>query len=103
MGLLCNVTPSPGWNTVFYMMKHNHLLAIGYNVGEDRKDSGYYDLLASEARVSVFVAIAQGELPQESWFALGSNSHECRWRADTAFVERFHVRIPDAATGYADL
>ena len=31
----------------------------------------YYDLLASEARLASFVAIAQGELPQEHWFALG--------------------------------
>ncbi|MFN0317602.1 MAG: GH36-type glycosyl hydrolase domain-containing protein [Burkholderiales bacterium] len=48
-----------------------HLLTIGYNVGERRRDSGYYDLLASEARLCTFVAIAQGRLPQESWFALG--------------------------------
>jgi cellobiose phosphorylase len=48
-----------------------HLLAIGYNVDECRLDSSYYDLLASEARFSSFVAIAQGQLPQESWFALG--------------------------------
>ncbi len=48
-----------------------HLLAIGYNVGERRRDSSYYDLLASEARLCSFVAIAQGQLPQESWFALG--------------------------------
>jgi len=48
-----------------------HLLAIGYNVAERRPDPSYYDLLASEARMSTFVAIAQGHLPQESWFALG--------------------------------
>ncbi len=48
-----------------------HLLAIGYNVGENRRDTSYYDLLASEARFATFVAIAQGQLPQESWFALG--------------------------------
>ncbi|MEO8143336.1 MAG: glucoamylase family protein, partial [Betaproteobacteria bacterium] len=48
-----------------------HLLAIGYHVAERRRDAGYYDLLASEARLAVFVAIAQGELPQQSWFALG--------------------------------
>jgi len=47
------------------------LLAIGYNVGERRRDASDYDLLASEARLSSFVAIAQGQLPQESWFALG--------------------------------
>jgi len=47
------------------------LLAIGYNVSENRRDASYYDLLASEARLASFVAIAQGQLPQESWFALG--------------------------------
>jgi cyclic beta-1,2-glucan synthetase len=46
-------------------------LAIGYNVADRRLDASYYDLLASEARVANFVAIAQGKLPQESWFALG--------------------------------
>ena len=48
-----------------------HLLAIGYNVAERRLDPSYYDLLASEARFATFVAISQGRLPQESWFALG--------------------------------
>jgi hypothetical protein len=55
----------------FLYDKARHLLAIGYNVGERRRDSSYYDLLASEARFASFVAIAQGQLPQESWFALG--------------------------------
>jgi cyclic beta-1,2-glucan synthetase len=55
----------------FLFDKARHLLAIGYNVGERRRDSSYYDLLASEARLSTFVAIAQGQLPQESWFSLG--------------------------------
>ena len=55
----------------FLFDKARHLLAIGYNVAERRRDSSYYDLLASEARLCSFVAIAQGQLPQESWFALG--------------------------------
>ena len=55
----------------FLFDKGRHLLAIGYNVRDRRRDSSYYDLLASEARLSNFVAIAQGKLPQESWFALG--------------------------------
>lgn len=46
-------------------------LAIGYNAGERRLDASYYDLLASEARLCNFIAIAQEQLPQESWFALG--------------------------------
>lgn len=48
-----------------------HLLAIGYNVDDHHRDASYYDLLASEARLCSFVAIAQGKLPQENWFALG--------------------------------
>jgi cyclic beta-1,2-glucan synthetase len=55
----------------FLFDKGCQLLAIGYNVGERRRDSSYYDLLASEARLCSFVAIAQGQLPQEHWFALG--------------------------------
>ncbi len=55
----------------FLYDKNRHLLSVGYSVNERRQDSSYYDLLASEARLSSFVAIAQGELPQESWFALG--------------------------------
>src|SRR6185295_1454662 len=38
---------------------------------EGRRDASYYDLLASEARFASFIAIAQGKLPQENWFALG--------------------------------
>jgi cellobiose phosphorylase len=47
------------------------LLAIGYNLTERRLDASYYDLLASEVRLASFVAISQGQLPQEHWFALG--------------------------------
>jgi cyclic beta-1,2-glucan synthetase len=55
----------------FLFDRSSHLLAIGYNVDGRRRDTSYYDLLASEARLCSFVAIAQGQLPQESWFALG--------------------------------
>ena len=55
----------------FLYDKSRHLLSIGYNAEENRRDASYYDLLASEARLATFVAIAQGKLPQESWFALG--------------------------------
>jgi cyclic beta-1,2-glucan glucanotransferase len=47
------------------------LLSIGYNVTDRRMDSSYYDLLASEARLASFLLIAQDQLPQEHWFALG--------------------------------
>ena len=55
----------------FLYDKTRHLQSVGYSVNERRRDSSYYDLLASESRLSSFVAIAQGQLPQESWFALG--------------------------------
>ena len=69
LALLCDALARMEYDFLFD--KTRHLLAIGYNVGEHRRDSSYYDLLASEARFSSFVAIAQGQLPQESWFALG--------------------------------
>ena len=55
----------------FLYDRERRLLAIGYNVDQFRRDTSFYDLLASEARLCSFVAIAQGQLPQESWFALG--------------------------------
>ena len=55
----------------FLYNQTRHLLTIGYNVSESRRDASDYDLLASEARFTSFVAIAQGKLPQENWFALG--------------------------------
>ncbi len=55
----------------FLYDKTQHLLSIGYNVTEHRRDQGFYDLLASEARLGSYVAIAQGTLPEEHWFALG--------------------------------
>ncbi|SDC94064.1 GH36-type glycosyl hydrolase domain-containing protein [Williamwhitmania taraxaci] len=55
----------------FIYDKSIHLQAIGYNVEDQKSDLSYYDLLASEARLSSFVAIAQDKVPQESWFALG--------------------------------
>lgn len=55
----------------FLFDKSRHLLAVGYNIDEFRRDNSFYDLLASEARLATFVAISQGKLPQQSWFALG--------------------------------
>ncbi len=46
------------------------LLSIGYD-GETQKLSTYhYDLLASEARVAAFAAIAKGDISQDSWLQL---------------------------------
>ncbi len=47
------------------------LLAIGYRVAEGSLDPNCYDLLASEARLASFVAIAKGDVPARHWFRLG--------------------------------
>jgi cellobiose phosphorylase len=47
------------------------LLSIGYDVSERRRDPSCYDLLASEARLASFLLIAQEQLPEKHWFALG--------------------------------
>jgi cyclic beta-1,2-glucan synthetase len=46
-------------------------LSIGYDGNEGCVSKYHYDLLASEARAAVFVAIAKGDIPQDSWFELG--------------------------------
>lgn len=47
------------------------LLSIGYDASEGRLEPSMYDLLASEARLACFVAVAKGDVPQECWFRLG--------------------------------
>ena len=47
------------------------LLSIGFRVAEGSLDPSCYDLLASEARLASFIAIANGDLPARHWFRLG--------------------------------
>lgn len=47
------------------------LFRIGYNVSAGQMDSNHYDLLASEARLASFFAIAKHDVPVEHWFFLG--------------------------------
>jgi len=47
------------------------LFSIGYRVANEALDASYYDLLASEARLASFVAIAKGDVPTRHWFHLG--------------------------------
>ena len=47
------------------------LFVTGFNVTERRFDNGFYDLLASEARLCSYVAIALGQVPQDHWFSMG--------------------------------
>ena len=55
----------------FLLDQERKVFTIGYNVTEGRRDNSFYDLLASEARLASFVAIAKGDVPQEHWFRMG--------------------------------
>ena len=55
----------------FLYNSSRQLLAIGYRVNDNSLDANCYDLLASEARLASFLAIAKGDLPVKHWFRLG--------------------------------
>ncbi len=59
-----------GMGLRFLYDEERRIFAIGYQVAERRLDSSFYDLLASEARLTSFLAIARGEVPVEHWWAL---------------------------------
>jgi hypothetical protein len=46
------------------------LLSIGLEADKNEVHSACYDLLASEARIAAFIAVAKDDIPQETWFLL---------------------------------
>jgi hypothetical protein len=60
-----------GMDFRFLLDKRRNLLSIGYEVDQERLHPACYDLLASEARIATFVAIAKGDIPQDVWFRMG--------------------------------
>jgi cellobiose phosphorylase len=61
-------------NWKFLYDRQRGIFSIGFRLadadGPGGLDLSYYDLLASEARLASFIAIAQGQVPQEHWFRL---------------------------------
>jgi len=55
----------------FLLDKGRRLLSVGFDLETQKLHSACYDLLATEARIASFVAIAKDDIPQESWFLLG--------------------------------
>ncbi|MGB6603113.1 MAG: glucoamylase family protein [Steroidobacteraceae bacterium] len=55
----------------FLLDPERRLLSIGYRATEGTLDPSCYDLLASEARLASFVAIAKNDVPARHWFRLG--------------------------------
>jgi cyclic beta-1,2-glucan synthetase len=48
-----------------------NLFSIGFRMADNTLDPSCYDLLASEARLTSFVAIAKGDVSPRHWFLLG--------------------------------
>ncbi len=55
----------------FLLDPNRLLLSIGYQTHDGVLDPSCYDLLASEARLASFMAIAKGDVPTRHWFRLG--------------------------------
>lgn len=61
----------------FLYRPRRKVLSVGYDAGRQHLEKSCYELLASEARIGAFVAIAKGDLPQESWLHLGRSITSC--------------------------
>ena len=55
----------------FLLDPRRKLLSLGFDVEAGKLPPACYDLLASEARIAVFAAIAKEDIPQDVWFLLG--------------------------------
>ncbi|HKB01326.1 MAG TPA: glucoamylase family protein, partial [Gemmataceae bacterium] len=64
----------------FLYSETRNLFAIGYNVPLERLDPAHYDLLASEAAITSFLAVARGVVPRKHWFQLGRLATRCGGR-----------------------
>lgn len=60
-----------GMNFVFLYDPEVRLFRIGFNLSSGHLDASCYDLLATEARLASFFAIAKLDVPMEHWFYLG--------------------------------
>ncbi|MBB2487487.1 hypothetical protein H5407_19815 [Mitsuaria sp. WAJ17] len=58
-------------NFSFLYAPKRRLFHIGFRLDDASLDPAYYDLLASEARLTSLVAIAKGDVPRRHWEALG--------------------------------
>ena len=62
----------------FLFDEQRNLLSIGYRIMEGMRDESCYDMLASEARLASFFAIAKGDLRTRHWFKLGRTVAELK-------------------------
>lgn len=55
----------------FLLNRRRKLMSVGFDAGSRQLHTACYDLLGTESRTAVFVAVAKGDIPQQSWFLLG--------------------------------
>lgn len=60
----------------FLFDEQRKLFSIGYQTSANGYDNSFYDLLASEARLTSFIAIAKGDVSVDHWFRLGRSLTE---------------------------
>ena len=55
----------------FMLNPRRRLMSIGYNLQTSQVESSCYDLLVSESRTAVYIAVAKEDVTQECWFRMG--------------------------------
>jgi hypothetical protein len=55
----------------FLLNRQRKLMSVGFDADARQLHPACYDLLGTESRTAVFVAVAKGDIPQQSWFLLG--------------------------------
>ena len=56
--------------TILYN-RRRELFSVGYNLAQGKLDGAHYDLLASEACLTSYLAVGKGDAPPKHWFQLG--------------------------------
>src|SRR5437868_1179816 len=55
----------------FLLNRRRKLMSVGFDAESRKLHPACYDLLGTESRTAVFIAVAKGDIPQQSWFLLG--------------------------------
>jgi cyclic beta-1,2-glucan synthetase len=67
-------TASSLWDHMDFHLVYDtsrELFSIGFNADNGTCDDSYYDMLASECRLTSYLAVARGDVALEHWFRLG--------------------------------
>ena len=83
----------------FLLDTQRKLLSIGYRATDGSLDPSCYDLLASEARLASFMAIAKGDRARASLVPAGTHRDADRRRRRIGVLVGLDVRVPDAGPG----